>query len=182
MAEITVLLSAAFKEAYVELVPQFERASGHKVVTLWAPSVEIMKRMKDGEIVDLIIVSAPSIDELRALGIVAADGRIDLATCGVGVAVKSGARKPDISSGEAVKRAVLAAPSIVYSHGPSGVYLAGLFERMGIAEAIKSKVTRVKGEPAGALVARGVAEQAPIGLDDRHARDEHGREVVGDAG
>ena len=158
MAEITVLLSAAFKEAYVELVPKFERASGHKVTTLWAPSVEIMKRMKEGEIVDLVIVSAPSVEELKQSGIVRADGRADLATCGVGVAVKAGAPRPDLSSGEAVKRAVLAAQSIVYSHGPSGVYLAGLFQRMGIADAIESKVRRVKGEPAGALVARGEAE------------------------
>jgi molybdate transport system substrate-binding protein len=158
MAEITVLLSAAFKEAYIELVPRFERASGHKVATLWAPSVEIMKRMKNGEVVDLIIVSAPSIEELKQLGIVGADGRCDLAACGVGVAVRAGARRPDLSSGEAVKRAVLAARSIVYSHGPSGVYLAGLFKRMGIADTIESKVKRVQGEPAGALVARGEAE------------------------
>jgi molybdate transport system substrate-binding protein len=158
MAEIKVLLSAAFKEAYIELVPQFERATGHKVETLWAPSAEIMKRMKEGEIVDLVIVSAPSIDELKGLGIVASNGRADLATCGVGVAVKAGAPKPDISSGEAVKRAVLAARAIVYSHGPSGVYLAGLFERMGIADAIKPKVMRVQGEPGGAVVARGEAE------------------------
>lgn len=158
MAEITVILSAAFKEAYVELAPRFERASGHKVATLWAPSVEIMRRMKAGEIVDLIIVSAPSVEELKKLGIVAAEGRADLATCGVGVAVRSGAPRPDLSSGEAVKRAVLSAGSIVYSHGPSGVYLAGLFERMGIADAIEPKVKRVQGEPAGALVARGEAE------------------------
>ena len=158
MAEITVLLSAAFKEAYVELVPRFERASGHKVATLWAPSVEIMKRMKAGEIVDLVIVSAPSIEALKELGIVGMNGRSDLATCGVGVAVKAGAPRPDLSSGEAVKRAVLGAGSIVYSHGPSGVYLEGLFERMGIADAIESKVKRVQGEPAGALVARGAAE------------------------
>ena len=158
MAEITVLLSAAFKEAYVELVPRFERASGDKVATLWAPSVEIMKRMKGGEIVDLVIVSAPSIEELKKLGVVGVDARSDLATCGVGVAVKAGAPRPDLSSGEAVRRAVLAASSIVYSHGPSGVYLAGLFERMGIADAIESRVKRVRGEPAGALVARGEAE------------------------
>ena len=158
MAEITVLLSAAFKAVYVELVPRFERASGHTVATLWAPSVEIMKRMEEGGIVDLVIVSAPSIEALKKLGIVTADGRSDLATCGVGVAVKAGAPRPDLSSGEAVKRAVLAARSIVYSHGPSGVYLAGLFERMGIAAAIESKVKRVQGEPAGALVARGEAE------------------------
>ena len=156
--EVKVLLSAAFKEAYVELVPQFERASGHKVETLWAPSVQIMKRLKEGEIVDLVIVSAPAVEELKNLGLVAADGRADLATCGVGVAVKAGAPRPDISSGDALKRAVLAARSIVYSHGPSGVYLAGLFERMGIAQQIAGKVTRVQGEPAGAVVARGDAE------------------------
>jgi molybdate transport system substrate-binding protein len=157
-AEITVMLSAAFKEAYVELVPQFERATGNKVTSLWAPSVQIMTRLKAGETVDLVIVSSRSIDELMKLGIVGAGKRFDLAQCGVGVAVKAGAPRPDISSGDALKRAVLAAKTVVYSHGPSGVYLEGLFKRMGIAEAIKGKVTRVQGEPAGALVARGEAE------------------------
>ena len=157
-AEITVMLSAAFKEAYVELVPQFERATGHKVTSLWAPSVQIMTRLKEGEIVDLVIVSSKAVDELMKLGIVAGGKRFDLAQCGVGVAVKAGAPRPDLSSGEALKRAVLAAKTIVYSHGPSGVYLEGLFKRMGIADAIASKVTRVQGEPAGALVARGEAE------------------------
>jgi molybdate transport system substrate-binding protein len=158
--EITVLLSAAFKEAYVELVPQFERATGHTVTSLWAPSVQIMSRLKDGEAVDLVIVSSRSIDELMKAGIVARGKRFDLAQCGVGVAVKAGAPKPDLSSGEALKRAVLAARSIVYSHGPSGVYLEGLFKRMGIADAISGKVTRVQGEPAGAVAARGEAELA----------------------
>jgi molybdate transport system substrate-binding protein len=74
--------------------------------------------------------------------------------------VKSGARKPDISSGEAVKRAVLAARGIAYSTGPSGIYLMGLFQRMGIAESIQSKVKQVQGEPAGGVVARGEAEIA----------------------
>ncbi len=159
-AEITVMLSAAFKEAYVELVPQFERATGYKVVSLWAPSVQIISRLKDGEAVDLVIVSSRSIDELMNLGIVAPGKRFDLAQCGVGVAVKAGAPKPDLSSGEALKHAVLAAKSIVYSHGPSGVYLESLFKRMGIADAISGKVTRVQGEPAGALAARGEAELA----------------------
>jgi molybdate transport system substrate-binding protein len=84
--------------------------------------------------------------------------RVDLAKSGVAAAVRAGAARPDISSGEALKRAVLAAKSIVYSHGPSGVYLAGLFERMGIAEQLKPKVKLVQGEPAGAVVARGEAE------------------------
>ena len=150
------MLSAAFKEAYLELVPGFERATGHKVENLWVPSVQMMSRLKGGEIVDLVILSAASLDELIKAGIVAS--RFDLAKSGVGVAVKAGAPRPDISSGEAVKRAVLAAKSIVYSTGPSGIYLTGLFQRMGIAETIKSQVKQVQGEPAGAAVARGEAE------------------------
>lgn len=155
-AEITVMASAAFKEAYLELVPQFERSTGYKVVTLWTPSVQMMKRLKAGEKVDLVILSAAALDDLIRCGVVAS--RVDLAKSGVGVAVRVGAPKPDISSGEALKRAVLAAQSIVYSTGPSGIYLAGLFQRMGIAEQIKSKVKQVQGEPAGAVVARGEAE------------------------
>jgi molybdate transport system substrate-binding protein len=158
MPEIKVMLSAAFKEAYLELVPQFERASGHKVENLWVPSVQMMSRLKGGESVDLVILSAASLDELRKAGLIS--DRTDLARSGIGVAVKSGARKPDISSGEAVKRAVLAARGIAYSTGPSGIYLMGLFQRMGIAESIKSKVKQVQGEPAGGVVARGEAEIA----------------------
>jgi len=154
--EIKVMASAAFKEAYLELVPEFERATGHKVVTLWVPSVQMMSRLKRGETVDLVILSAASLDELIKAGIIG--NRYDLAKSGVGVAVRAGAPKPDISSGEALKRAVLAAKAIVYSTGPSGIYLAGLFQRMGIADRIKSKVRQVQGEPAGAVVARGEAE------------------------
>jgi molybdate transport system substrate-binding protein len=156
MTTIKVMASAAFKEAYKELVPQFERASGHTVETLWVPSVQMMSRLKGGETVDLVILSAASLDELMKAGIIAT--RYDLAKSGVGVAVRAGAPKPDISSGEALKRAVLAAKSIVYSTGPSGIYLAGLFQHMGIAEQVKPKLKQVQGEPAGASVARGEAE------------------------
>jgi len=156
--EITVLASAAFMEAYRELVPQFERASGHKVTTLQAPTVDITKRIKGGETVDLVIMAAPAIDQLIADGKIVAGSRADLARSGVGVAVPRGAPKPDISSAEALKQALMAAGSIAYSTGPSGVYLAGLFRRMGIAEALAPKIKQVKGEPVGAVVARGEAE------------------------
>jgi molybdate transport system substrate-binding protein len=152
------MLSAAFKEAYLELVPQFERATGHKVESLWVPSVQMMSRLRGGETVDLVILSAASLEELRKAGLISE--RTDLARSGIGVAVKSGARKPDLSSGEAVKQAVLAAKGIAYSTGPSGIYLIKLFERMGIAESIKPKVKQVQGEPAGGVVARGEAEIA----------------------
>lgn len=154
--EIKVMASAAFREAYLELVPQFECATGHKIVSIWVPSVQMMNRLKGGETVDLVILSAASLDELMKAGIVSE--RFDLAKSGVGVAVKAGAPKPDVSSGEALKRAVLAAKSIVYSTGPSGIYLAGLFQRMGVADQLKPKVRQVQGEPAGAVVARGEAE------------------------
>ena len=160
MSEIKVMASAAFKEAYLELVPEFERATGHKVVTLWVPSVQMMSRLKGGETVDLVIMSAASLDELIGAGIVAAGDRHDIARSGIGIAVRAGAPKPDISSGEAVKRAVLAAKAIAYSTGPSGVYLAGLFQRMGIADTIKDKVKISQGFPAGSFVASGEAELA----------------------
>jgi len=158
MANIKVMLSAAFKEAYLELVPPFERASGHKVENLWVPSVQMMNRLKGGETVDLVILSAAALEDLRKAGIVSE--RTDLAKSGIGVAVKAGAPRPDISSGEALKRAVLAAKGIAYSTGPSGIYLIKLFERMGIAEQIKSRVKQVQGVPAGSIVARGEAELA----------------------
>jgi molybdate transport system substrate-binding protein len=158
MSEIKVMLSAAFKEAYLELTPPFEKATGHKLSTAWVASVEMMQRLKGGEQVDLVILSAASLDELKKAGIVAE--RFDIARSGVGVAVKTGAPKPDISSGEAVKRAVLAAKGIAYSKGPSGIYLVKLFERWGISEQIKSKVKQVQGEPAGAPAARGEVELA----------------------
>ena len=160
MSEIKVMASAAFKEAYLELVPEFERATGHKVVTLWVPSVQMMSRLKGGETVDLVIMSASSLDELIRAGIVAARDRYDIARSGIGIAVRAGAPKPDISSGDAIKRAVLAAKAIAYSTGPSGVYLVGLFQRMGIADTIKDKVKISQGFPAGSFVASGEAELA----------------------
>lgn len=158
MSTIRVMLSAAFKEAYLELVPEFERASGHKVESLWATTIQMLNRLKGGETVEIVILPAAAIDELVGLGIVAPDGKFDLARSGIAMAVKAGAPRPDISSGDAVRRAMLAARSIVYSMGPSGVYLKALFERWGIAAEIQSKVRIVQGEPAGAPVARGEAE------------------------
>ncbi|MCC7486013.1 MAG: substrate-binding domain-containing protein [Burkholderiales bacterium] len=158
MARISVMLSAAFKEAYLELVPGFERAAGHKVESLWVGSMQMMSRLQGGEIVDLVILASDALDALSAAGLIAQGGKFDLARCGVAAAVQSGAPRPDIGSGEALERAVLAATSIVYSTGPSGVHLAGLFERMGIADSIRAKVKICQGEPAGAVVARGEAE------------------------
>jgi molybdate transport system substrate-binding protein len=157
-AEIKVMLSAAFKEAYVELVPQFERSSGHKVVTIWAPTVDMMKRLKGGETVDLVIIAANSLEELIKLGKIVPGSRVDLAKSVIGVAIRAGAPKPDIKTTEAFKRTMLAAKSIAYSTGPSGVYITELFKRLGIADQLKPKVKQLKGVPIGEVVARGDAE------------------------
>src|SRR5262245_2932503 len=102
MAEIRVLSSLAHREAYLEIVPQFERSSGNVVGTTWAGTVDILRRIAAGELYDLIIVSSTAIDDLIGQGKIAG-GRIDLAKTGIGVAVRSGAPKPDIGSADALK-------------------------------------------------------------------------------
>jgi molybdate transport system substrate-binding protein len=157
--EIRVMSSNAFRQAYLELVPEFERSSGHKVVTTFVGGVVLMQRMKAGEDVDLVITAENSIDELMRLGKVVPGSRVDLAKVGVGAAVRAGAPKPDIGSIDALKQALLAARSVGYSTGPSGTYLASLFERMGIADEMKPKIRQAPpGVPVGSLVAKGDIE------------------------
>ena len=108
-AEIRVLSTQATEQAYRELVPQFEKASGHKVSTVFTGTLDANKRLAAGETYDLLIMSAPSIEEHIKAGKVAAGSRVDLAKSGVGVGVKAGAPKPDISTSEALKRTLLAA-------------------------------------------------------------------------
>ena len=155
-AEINVMSSMAIKEAYLELVPQFEKQSGHKVVTSWVGSADIMKRMRAGETADLVIMAGSAIDELAKEGWIVAGSRVDLVKSSIGVAVRAGAPRPDISSGESLKRTLLAAKSIAYSSGPSGVYLSGVLKRWGIPE---SRITQTPpGAPVGEVIARGEAE------------------------
>ncbi len=159
-AEIKVLASVAVKEAYLDLVPQFEKASGHKVSVVWSATPDIVKRVTAGEIYDLVILAGLSLDELIKSGKVVSGSRVDLAKSGIGIAVKSGAPKPDISSAEAVKKAALAAKTIGLSGaGVSGTYIVEMFQKMGIADEVKAKLVVVKpGEPVGAAVARGDVE------------------------
>jgi molybdate transport system substrate-binding protein len=160
MPEIKVLSSIATREAYNELVPQFERETGHRVTTAWAGTVDIMKRMAaGGERHDLVVISSTELEDLIKQGKIAAGSRVDLAKSGIGVAVRSGAPKPDISSVEALKRALLSAKSVGYTSGPSGVYMAGLIERMGIAAEVKAKFRSVpSGGTIGTIVASGDCE------------------------
>ena len=158
-AEIKLLASAAVKDAFLELIPQFEKATGHKIVVAWSASPDIRKRIAGGEAADLVILASSGADELIKEGKLAAGSRTNFAKSGIGVAVRAGAPKPDISSADAVKKSVLAAKSVAFSGGASGAYIVGMFEKMGIAEQVKSKTATVKlAEPVGDVVARGDAE------------------------
>jgi molybdate transport system substrate-binding protein len=158
-AEIKVLSTQATEAAYRELVPLFEKASGHKVTTVFNGTLGVMKRLAEGETCDLVIMSSPSIDELIKSGRLAAGSRVDIAKSGVGVAVKKGAKKPDVSSTEALKKTLLAAKSIGYSTGPSGNYVVSMFDKMGIGDQVKPKLKQTPtGVFVGSLIAGGDVE------------------------
>jgi molybdate transport system substrate-binding protein len=161
-AEIKVLSTQATEQPYRELVPQFEQASGHKVTTVFTGTLDVNKRLAAGETYDLLIMSGASIDEHIKGGKVVPGSRVDLAKSGVAVAVRAGAPKPDISTPEALKKTLLAAKSIGYSTGPSGNYVIGMFQRMGIADEIKPKL---KQTPTGVFVASIIANgEAELGF------------------
>ena len=158
-AEINVISTQATQEAYLELVAQFEKGSGHKVKTVFNGTLNVQKRLADGERYDLIIMAGPAIDEQIKLGRALAGSRVDLAKSGTGLAVRKGAPKPDIGSTDALKKTLLAAKSIGYSTGPSGLYMLSVFEKLGIAEQLKGKLKQTpSGVFVGTLIAGGEAE------------------------
>jgi len=119
----------------------------------------IPSRLERGEAADVVILAAPALDELIKNGKVVPGSRVDLVRSSIGVAVRAGAAKPDISSVDALKRTLLEAKSIAYSASASGVYLSQeMFQRLGIADQILEKCKRIANEPVGAVVARGDAE------------------------
>jgi molybdate transport system substrate-binding protein len=161
-AEIKLIASNALKAAYLELLPQFEMATGHKVTAAWSSSLVIQKRIAAGEDADLIILANilgnSLTEELIKQGKLVASSRAIFAKSGIGVAVRVGAPKPDISSTDAVKKSILAAKSITYSTGASGIYVVSMLQKLGIYDQVKSKVATVKpSEPVGDVVARGDA-------------------------
>ena len=142
-----------------ELALGFERRSTCGVSIESVGGVDAARRVEAGEAFDVVFLAADAIDKLVAAGRVLPGSRVDLVRSGVAVAVRTGAPKPDIASEDAVRAAVLAARSVSYSTGPSGVALAKLFERWGIAEKVKDRlVTAPPGVPVGSLVARGEVE------------------------
>jgi len=158
-AEIAVIASTAMREVLEELIPMFERTSGHKVTVNFMSGSVLPVKIKEGALSDMVITTPATIDDLVAAGKLVKRDRTDFVRSAAGVAVKSGAPKPDISTTEAFKKALLAAKSVGISQGPSGVHLMNVLEKLGIADAIKAKrVTPPLGTRIGTLVARGDAE------------------------
>jgi molybdate transport system substrate-binding protein len=158
-AEVTVIASTAMREVMEELVPMFERASGHKVAISFLSGAVLPVKMKEGAQADVVVTTPATIDDLVAAGKVVANTRVDFVRSGAGVAVRAGAPKPDVSTPEAFKNALLAAKSVGYSQGPSGVHFMSVLTKLGIADQIKAKgVVPPLGSRVGALIAKGEAE------------------------
>jgi molybdate transport system substrate-binding protein len=155
-APIKVISSMATRQLLADLAEIYQPRSGRVVDIETVGGVDAARRIQAGEPFDAVFLASDVIDKLIAGGSVLAGSRVDLVDSGVAAAVKAGAPRPDISSEEALRRAVLAAPSIGYSTGPSGVALVKLFERWGISAQIKDRLVQAPaGVPVGSFVARG---------------------------
>jgi molybdate transport system substrate-binding protein len=166
--DIRVMISGGFFQAYSQLGPAFEKATGHKLITTRGPSMgdspeAIPTRLARGEMADVVILDGSAADELVKRGVARAGSKVDLALSQIGMVVRAGAARPDISTVDAFKRTLLAAKSVGYSDSASGTYLSTeLFEKLGIHDQIARKSRKVRGPPSGepvaAVVARGEVE------------------------
>jgi molybdate transport system substrate-binding protein len=175
---LRLLSTRAVQGALPALLAGFERATGAKVAVDFSPTNALLARIRDGDRADVAILTREGVDELAGLGILDGASAVDLVRSLVGLAVKAGARKPDIATAEALTAALLAARSIVYSRlGASGVYFAGLIERLGIKDAVNAKATIIPSGLTGEPVARGEAEMAVQQLSELKAVP--GLDIVG---
>ena len=160
-AEITVLSAGAVRSIVTDLAQAFEKETGHKLAMEFGPVGVTRKRLASGP-ADLVIMSDVAVDETIKEGGIVAGSRVDIARTGMGVGVRDGAPKPDIATAEAFKQALLAAKSIAYvdpaQGATSGIYLASLLQKFGIADAMKPKTTLVPGGYPAELVAEGKVE------------------------
>jgi molybdate transport system substrate-binding protein len=155
-----VLCTNGVKSVMLDLIPAFERERGVKIVVTWGSTQALLKDLESGARGDLAVLTDEAIDALMEHGKVNAGSRIDLARSGIGVAVRKGAKRPDIASPEALKRALLAAKTVAHSKtGLSGIYFPTVLARLGIADEMKGKIVIPDaGTPVGELVAKGDAE------------------------
>jgi molybdate transport system substrate-binding protein len=157
---VKILSGGAMRSVMTEIVPLFERASGAKVEIEFRLTSVLKKEIEDGAVFDIALLPRPELDALARAGKIAEGATADVTRSAVGLAIRAGAPKPDIGTVAAFKRALLDARSIAYSDGPSGAYIAGLLEQLGIADEMKPK-TKLTSQPVAELVAAGDAE---IGL------------------
>jgi len=161
-AEIKVLTAGAFKQVLLALLPAFEQQTGHKVSVDNDTVGALTKRIDGGETFDLAVLTPAAVDDLARKGKFVAGSRKNLARVGVGVVVKEGAPKPDIGSVDAFKKALLAAKSVAYidpaAGGSSGIYVAGLLDKLGIAGEVKPKAKLIPGGAVAQHIANGEAE------------------------
>ena len=158
-SEITVWTQRSIATVLAEIGPQFERQTGHKLKVSYDLTARFVQRIDAGEGFDILVSAAPALmDGLVQRGKLIADTRTPLVRSGIGVEVRVGAPKPDIGTVDAFKRALLDAKSIGYLPAGSGAYLHGLLERLGIADAIKAKVTRPDRDIVSEMVAKGELE------------------------
>jgi len=158
-ADIKVISTRATEELYRELVPQFEKSSGHKVTTTFTGTAEVQRRIESGERYDVIIMVDAAIDDYIRSGKVVPGSRVDIARATIGVGIRAGLPKPDIGSVESLKQALLAAKSIGYSTGPSGDYVVEMFGKLGIADAVRPKLRLAPSTVlVGTIIASGEAD------------------------
>jgi molybdate transport system substrate-binding protein len=158
-AEIKVIGSPGTREPYTLLLPGFEKATGHKVTTVWGGVMPTAKRVADGEVADVVMLPAAQIDDLIKLGKLLADSRVDVAKSGIGVAIRAGAAKIDAKSSDGIRKALMGAKTIAYSAGPSGVHMERLIATWGLTDQLKAKIVPpIPNVPIGEVVARGDAE------------------------
>ena len=158
-AEVKVFSSVGVKVVTDELEPQFEKSTCHKAVVVFDGAGALKKKIEAGEAFDLAILTGPLIDDLIKTNKIAADSRKDIARAGVGIAVRKGAPKPDISTPEALKRTLLNAKSVVYAEGgASGTHFLSVLQKLGIAEEMKAKKQLVANPSPIEVVAKGEAE------------------------
>jgi molybdate transport system substrate-binding protein len=158
-APLRIVSSMATRQLLAELVAAFGEHNSRSVELESIGGVDAAKRVRAGEPFDVVVLASDAIDALMAEGRIVAGSRADLARSPVAVAVRAGAPRPDVGTEAALRRAVLAARSVGYSTGPSGVYLAKLFERWGVAQAGGTSIVQAPpGRPVGSMVAEGEVE------------------------
>ncbi len=155
--DLKILSGGAMRSLMTDLMPLFEQASGIKVAIEFRLTSVLQQEIEAGAVFDIALLPRPELDGLARAGRIAAGSIADITRSSVGLAVRAGAPKPDIATVEGFKQALLNAQSIAYSDGPSGAYIAALLERLGIADAMKSK-TKLTGRPVAELMASGEAE------------------------